>query len=268
MPENQPEHFLPRAEILNTLPTNQIPGIMDVTLDDDVVGIVPQFRPTVLHQVLQELHRRGWTGFTARERFPGDHDSVLAYLSRAGWDSNATPDTVASDLLRHVCGDGCAVDMLDALHKVEAATLNVASNKIDFGYYVPGMLLKFWQAGPIPPYLTEVQNQYQEALEAARRAQSRSTPAGRWYPDYWVGRLEFALGYARTAAALHRAATAQAANNHAECVKETEIALQTLHQATDAYARVVRTRSDVGGIAELDEYGYRALKARLAELNK
>lgn len=160
MPENQPEHFLPRAEILETLPTNQIPGIMDGTLDDDVVGIVPQLRPTVLHQLLQELHRRHWTGFTARERFPGDHDAVLAYMARAAWDTNATPDGVAQDLLCSVCGEKCAADMLAALHGTEAATLNVATNKVDFGYYIPGMVMKFWVAGPIPSYLVKVQEQY------------------------------------------------------------------------------------------------------------
>ncbi|MGH9511407.1 MAG: hypothetical protein ACRD2U_04655 [Terriglobales bacterium] len=268
MPENQPEHFLPRAEVLQTLPTKQIPGIMDVTLDDDVVGVVPQFRPTILRQVLQELHRRGWTGFTARERFPGDHDAILAYLSRAGWDSTATPDAITQDLMRHICGEACADDMQTALREVEAATLNVATNKTDFGYYVPRMVMKFWVPGPTPAYLTEVQNQYRRALDAAKRAQAKANPEGKWYADYWVGRLEFALGYANTADAVGRAATAEAANNHSECVKQTEIALQTIRDATDAYSRVVRTRSDVGAIAELNKYGIDALQIKLAEESK
>ena len=84
-PENQPEHFLPRAEVLGTLNTRKIPGIMHVTLDDDVVGLVPQLRPTVLHEFMTQLRRHGWTGFAARERFPADHDAVLAYLAEAGW---------------------------------------------------------------------------------------------------------------------------------------------------------------------------------------
>jgi hypothetical protein len=268
MPENQPEHFLPRAEVLDTLPTRQIPGSMDVTLDDDVVGIVPQFRPTVLQKVLQELNRRGWTGFTARERFPGDHDAILAYLSRAGWDKNAAPYAITHDLISHVCGGACAQEMVTAMHEVEAATLNVASNKINFGYYVPGMIMKFWAAGPTPAYLTNLEQQYQRALDAARRAQAESTPQGRWYAVYWVGRLEFALGFAKTADLVGSAATAEAANNHTECIQQTEKALQTITRATDAYARVVRTRSDVGAIAELNQYGIRALKAKLAEENK
>jgi Glycosyl hydrolase family 67 N-terminus len=268
MPENQPEHFLPRAEILDTLPTSRNPGVMDMTLDDDVVGIVPQIRPTVLEKFLKELHRRNWSGFTARERFPGDHDAILAYLGRVAWDANVTPDSVTLDLLRHVCGEECAQEMLTAFHEAESATLNVATNKTDFGYYIPKMIMKFWKAGPTPGYLVELEAQYERALAAARRAQEKATPEGRWYTDYWVGRLEFALGYARTVAAVQRAATAEAAHNSLECRKETEKALQMLTQSTEAYVRVARTRTDTGAIAVLNEYGIRPLKAKLADETK
>ena len=268
MPENQPEHFLPRAEILDTLPTRTNPGVMDVTLDDDVVGIVPQIRPTVLEKILKELHRRNWSGFTARERFPGDHDAILEYLAHLAWDPNATPDSVTLDLIRHVCGEECAQEMLAALHEAEAATLNVATNQTDFGYYVPNMIMKFWKPGPAAPYLVELQPQYERALDAARRAQAKASPEGRWYTDYWVGRLEFALGYVKTVVAVQRAAAAEAAHNSVECREQTEKALQTLSQATEAYVRVARTRTDRGAIAVLNEYGIRPLKAKLAEETK
>src|SRR5262249_12212361 len=119
MPENQPEHFLPRAQILDTLPTRTNPGVMDITLDDDVVGIVPQIPPTVIETMLKELHRHNLSGFTARERFPGDHDAILAYMGRVAWDANATPDTVTRDLVTHVCAEECAGEMLTAMHQVE-----------------------------------------------------------------------------------------------------------------------------------------------------
>jgi hypothetical protein len=268
MPENQPEHFLPRAEVLGSLPTKEIPGVMDVTLDDDVVGIVPQFRPTILQRVLQELERQGWTGFTARERFPGDHDAILAYLGRAGWDKNAKPYAITADLLSHVCGEPCATELVAAMHDLEAGTLNVASNKIDFGYYIPQMMKKFWVAGTTPAYLTRIEQQYQRSLDEAKKAQANSTPEGRWYANYWVGRLQFALGYAKTAEQVGNAATAEAAGNRTECIKQTQLAIETITKATEAYAGIVRTRSDVGGIAELNEYCIRWLKAKLAEETK
>ena len=283
-PENQPEHFLPRAEILSTLNTKKIPGFMHVTLDDDVVGLVPQLRPTVLHKVIQELHRHGWTGFVARERFSGDHDAVLAYLARAAWDQKATPDAVTRDLIRAVCGEGSVEDMAAGLNFAESATLSLATGRaegpvaegavwsqrldVPFAFYVPGMMMKFWRPRPIPAYLSSVQRDYGQALEAARRAATKSKPEGRWYPDFWVGRLEFALGYANAVEALHRGATAEAAKKSGEALAEAEKAMAFVRGAVESYARVARNRTDLGAIAVMNEYGYRALKAKIAELKK
>ena len=234
-PENQPEHFLPRAEVLGTLNTRKIPGIMHVTLDDDVVGLVPQLRPTVLHEFMTQLRRHGWTGFAARERFPADHDAVLAYLAEAGWNSEAEPDVVARDLIRTVCGEASVEDMLAALHLVESATLNLATNKINFSFYVPGMMMKFWNPEPKPAYLVELQQDYVQALEAARRALEKSRPEGRWYPDFWVGRIEFALGYANAVEAMGRGATVEAAGKRAEAAKHADEALSFLRGGLEAY---------------------------------
>ncbi len=283
-PENQPEHFLPRAEILSTLNTKKVPGFMHVTLDDDVVGLVPQLRPTVLHKVIQVLHRYGWTGFVARERFPGDHDAVLAYLSRAAWDQNATPDAVTRDLIRAVCGEGSVEDMVAALNLVESATLTLATGRaegpvaegavwsrrldVPFAFYVPGMMMKFWKSRPIPAYLSSVQRDYGQALEAARRAAAKAKPEGQWYPDFWVGRIEFALGYANAVEALYRGATAEAAKKPGEARSEVEQALSSLRGGLEAYARVARNRTDLGAIAVVNEYGIRAFKAKIAELGK
>jgi len=283
-PENQPEHFLPRAEILSTLNTKKVPGFMHVTLDDDVVGLVPQLRPTVLHKVIQELHRHSWTGFVARERFPADHDAVLAYLARAAWDESATPDAIARDLVRAVCGEGSVEDMVAGLNLAESATLSLATGRaegpvaegavwsqrldVPFAFYVPGMMMKFWRPRPIPAYLSRVQRDYGQALEAARRAAAKSKPEGRWYPDFWVGRLEFALGYANAVEALHRGAAAEAAKKPGEALAEAEKAMASVRSAVESYARVARNRTDLGAIAVMNEYGYRALKAKIAELKK
>jgi hypothetical protein len=283
-PENQPEHFLPRAEILSTLNTKKVPGFMHVTLDDDVVGLVPQLRPAVLHKMIQELQRRGWTGFVTRERFPGDHDAVLAYLARAAWDQKAAPDAVTRDLIRAVCGEGSVEDLVAALNLTESATLSLATGRaegpvaegavwsqrldVPFAFYVRGMMMKFWRPRPIPAYLSSVQRDYGQALEAARRAAAKAKPEGRWYPDFWVGRLEFALGYANAVEALHRGAAAEAAKKAGEALAEAEKALALVRGAVKSYARVARNRTDLGAIAVMNEYGDRALKAKIAELKK
>ena len=278
-PENQPENFLPRAEVLSTLNTEKIPGHMHVTLDDDVVGLVPQLRPAVLHQVLQELRRHGWTGFIARERFPADHDAVLAYLARAAWDEQANPKDVARDLVGTVCGEEAVEDLLAAFDLVESATLTLATSPesdakigptrllvIPFAFYVKGMMMKFWKPQEVPAYLETVQRDYGQALEAARRARDQSEARGRWYPEFWVGRLEFALGYANTVEALYRGAQAEEKGEREEALSHARKGLESLRQATESYARVARNRTDLGAIAVLNEYAYRPLLKKTEEL--
>ena len=278
-PENQPENFLPRADVLSTLNTEKVPGHMHVTLDDDVVGLVPQLRPAVLHQVLQELRRHGWAGFIARERFPADHDAVLAYLARAAWDEQANPKDVARDLVGTVCGEEAVEDLLAAFDLLESATLTLATSPesdakigptrllvIPFAFYVRGMLMKFWKPQEVPAYLETVQRDYGQALEAARRARDKSEARGRWYPEFWVGRLEFALGYADTVEALYRGALAEEKGEREVALSHAREGLDSLRQATEAYARVARNRTDLGAIAVLNEYAYRPLLKKTEEL--
>jgi hypothetical protein len=269
MPSNHPSDLLERIEVLKALPS-QIPGVIDLTLDDDNIGVMPQLTTNSLHKILQVLKRNNWAGFVARERFPGDHDWPLAYLARAAWDSNITPDAVARDQLRAICGEGCVEDMLAAFHEVEAVTVALAPTAFAFPADWPpptsssmgGMLLKYWKAGPMPAYMVEAREGYERALHAARRVEAKAPPAGRKFVDFWVGRLEFSVHYAEAVQAVQRAAVAEAANHLALSLKEAENALTALRQALEVYSRVVRNQTDRGAIAVVNEHCYRPLKLR------
>ena len=269
-PENNPVLLLSRPQVLTALASQQAPGILHMTIDDDVLGLVPQLTPNTLHEIFPLMRRSAWAGFIARERFPGDHDWPLAYMARAAWDAEITPDAVGRDLLTAVCGAACGESLLEAFHQVEAATLTMvlAPSRSAIAFPVPRMLMKYWTPGPAPDYMGKARREYESALEAARRAREEATPGGRWYPDFWVGRLEFAAGYVEAVETLHDAATAEAAGRFADALEQARKALETLRQATLSYARVARTPTDLGAIAILNEYGHRALKAKMAELSK
>jgi hypothetical protein len=83
--------------------------------------------------------------------------------------------------------------------------------------------------------------------------------------DYWVGRLEFGIGYLDTIEAVRQAATAEAEKKPA-ALPLAKKALETARQALAAYARVARDQSDRGALAILNEYVYRPLQAKVAEL--
>jgi hypothetical protein len=141
------------------------------------------------------------------------------------------------------------------LCSVEVATINVAKNKTDFGYYIPGMVMKFWVAGPTSDYLRQLRAQYEQALSAARRAEADSTPEKRCTRATGSVVWNLRSGLQRRSRRFS-AATAVAAQNPPESRRETQRALLKLSRATEAYVRVARTRSEVGAIAALNAWDY------------
>lgn len=267
MPANQPSHLLERVEILKDLPVEN-PGVLDLTLDDDNIGIVPQLTSNSLHQIVQVLKRNGWAGLVARERFPGDHDWPLNYLAKAAWDANATPDAVGLDLLTVICGRECGDAMMTAFHEVESVTTYLGDANMNFSKERRGTLMKYWRPGPVPTYLAAAKNGYRRALAAARRALEKAPPNGRAYVEFWIGRLEFAAGYADTVEGVHLGGAAEMTNDYQGALRHAQAAMSSLRQALEAYARVVRTQTDRGAIAMIGEFGYRRLKAKIADLTE
>jgi hypothetical protein len=268
MPDNFQTDLLQRREIFTQFPSREVPGVLDLTLDDDNIGLVPQMNLQRTHELVTILQQNKWAGFVARERFPGDHDLPLVYLAQAAWDAKATPPSVARWLFTGVCGEGCVDDMVQALYRVEAATAVFERNDFSFSFPVPGMMAKYWKAGPVPEYLEEARQKYQNALDLTRRAQAKAMPLGRSYLEFWVGRLEFAIGYLKTVEFVRTAATAEAARQSEEARKETQNALTALQDALAAYVHVARNRTDLGAIAVVNEYAYRFLEDKIAELRK
>ena len=120
----------------------------------------------------------------------------------------------------------------------------------------------------VPGELAEDRRTYQRALEAAQRALAKAAPAGRPYVEYWVGRLEFGIGYLDTIEELHRAARAESDKNPAEASRLAASALAAFRRALEAYARVARDQSDRGTLAALAEFAYRPLRDKVAAMNK
>jgi hypothetical protein len=246
----------------------KLPTSLIYTLHDDNVGLVPQLSTGSLHEITQDLRRYGWSGFSTRYWLLGDHDPCLVYLARTSWDSKATPEAVYRDLLQHVCGQASLEKMLLVWREVEAATVQLEWHGLGFTFPVPGMILKHWQQEPLPSELAAVRDYYQRALTAARRAREISSPRGRTVIDYWIGRLEFGIGYFDTVQAVRRAARAEADRKPEQAGAHAQEALKLARIALEAYSRVARDQSDKGAIAIMAEYVYRPLKGKVAELQK
>jgi hypothetical protein len=268
MPDNFLTHLLERSDILKKLSDGPIQPIINLTVDDDNIGIVPQLTTSSLHKVLKILRETGWEGIVARERFPGDHDTEIAYLARAAWDPNADPDKVATEQLTAACGQRCGEELLTTMHSVDAATVVWERDDEFIAVPVPKMLMRQWQAGPVPDYLEENRKNYEQGWKAAQRAVKAATPEGKKYAEYWAKRMEFATKWVMVVESVRRAATAEEKHQTKQAVDETANALALLREAIEAYAAVARNQTDRGAIALAVEYGHRPLEEKLSELKQ
>ena len=144
----------------------------------------------------------------------------------------------------------------------------------------PIMMLRQWSPGPMPKELLADREGYRRALTAVRKVPEPSRQEGRAYVRYWIGRLEFAIGYLDAIESVKRAATARQAakeakvkndtqgfrTNLAEAAKQAQVARTTAFRAIEAYAKVAKNRADLGAIATLAEYAYRPLKRKAEAL--
>lgn len=263
-----PSRIVKRRQVLRNIPSRKVPSILQYTLHDDNVGLLPQLETGPLHKLTVELRRHGWAGFSTRYWLIGDHDPCVSYIARAAWDKSATPDDIYRDQLGKACGAAAVKDMLTVLREVEDATVLLEWHGLGLTFPVPGMMMKHWEPQPLPKEIIRVRESYQRALDAALRARKKTSGAGRKYVDYWVGRLRFGVQYLDAVEKLRLSAAADADGRPADALRNAEAALAAACGGLEAYARVARDQSDRGAIAVMAEYVYRPLKAKVEELKK
>ena len=263
-----PARIVKRREVLKTIPARDVPSVLIYTLHDDNVGPLPQLATHSLHELTKDIRDLGWAGFSTRYWVISDQDPCVAYLARAAWDSKVTPEEVYRDQITRICGEAAVPDMLKAFSEVEAATVTLEWDGLGFAFPTERMITQHFKPWPLSPALQAVITQYQTALESVRRALEKTQPGGKRYLTYWVGRLEFGLTYMQAVEALRVAVKADGNKDTAGAIREMNRAVDLVKQGLNAYAGVVRDRSDKGTIAVINEFVVRALQRRIDELKK
>jgi hypothetical protein len=163
---------------------------------------------------------------------------------------------------------------------LEAVTAALEDHGLGLCFPVPGMMMKHWSPGPFAKEFSEDREHYRRALAAVRKAPEPRRAEGREYLRYWIGRLEFAVGYFDAIEAVKQAATAEKAAADAkqkgdakanrarlsEALQRTKAALAAAFQAIESFAGVARNQADRGAIATMAEYVYRPLKQKAEAL--
>ena len=259
-----PDRVLKRREVLGRLP-RQLPSTLICTLHDDNIGVLPQLTTGSLHELIGDIKRHGWAGFSTRYWLIGDHDPCVAYLCRAAW-KQTTPELAYRDQVAAICGENCVGDMLEAFREVEQATVILEWEGLGLTFPVPGMMMKHWTAEPMPEDWKKVRGRYFCALEAVQQALGKARLAGVSYLLYMARRLQFGVAYLDAVGALREAAIAEAKGDGKQAFQRANCAVQSARRAIELYASVARDQSDRGAIAVLNEYVYRPLKTKVAEL--
>ena len=263
-----PARIVGRKQVLSRVPAESVPCSLILTLHDDNIGALPQSEGKQFAQLIPELIRAGWAGFSTRYWLVSDHDPALAYIARASWKPDIGRREVYRDQVLHVCGHGAPKHLVPAFDLLEQATELLEMDELGICFPVPGMVMKHWRTDTVTETLRNVRRLYREAQEAvagAYHSADRGTPARR-YTAYWMNRLEFGYVYIDAIDAMRAAARAEESGDRLATVRQAKMALGTLTRAIELAARSVRNRSDLGSLAVLNEYGYRALSAKVASL--
>lgn len=117
-----------------------------------------------------------------------------------------------------------------------------------------------------PDRWSKMRDCYLNAMNEMYRANTRAREGGRAFTLYLARRFEFAFEYMNCIEAVRKAGIAERKKDTATQIAELEKAIESLNNALNAMAAVARSNSDRGLIAVLNEYGYRPLKKKLAEV--
>ncbi len=274
-----PTRVLRKRGVLATVPAEKLPTTLVLTLHDDSVGLLPLLTTSALHQLVSDMRQWGLSGFCTRQWLISDHDPSVAYLSKAAWNRDATPQAVWADQIRATCGEAAVEPMLAAFREIESVTTGLEDHGMGLTFPWPGMMMQHWTPEPLTKMRPEDRAGYQRALDAMQRVPLPVRPEGQACVKYWIGRLEFAVKYLDAVQAVKAAAIAERAAldaqakgdlpayraRWAEALQQTEAAQAAAAQGIESFASVAN-RADLGAIAVLAEYVYRPLTNKVREL--
>ena len=171
-----PTRVLRKRSVLATVPAGELPTTLVLTLHDDSVGLLPLLTTSALHQLVSDMRQHGLSGFCTRQWLISDHDPSLAYLSRAAWDRDATPQAICADQIRAVCGEAAVAPMLEAFREIESVTAALEDHGMGLTFPWPGMMMQHWTPEPLTKARPEDRAGYARALAAAERVPLPARP--------------------------------------------------------------------------------------------
>ena len=257
---------LRRRDLIRTTPSKDVPVSLTLTLADDNVGVLPQLATSSIHGLMSDLRTSGWSGFSTRYWTVGEQDPTIHYLSRACWDASVTPEQAYRDQVVNVCGAKSVEPALRCFDLLEKITLRLDDHGLGFGFPVPTLMTKHYDAGGLSDEIKQDHQTYREALALMESARRQCQPQGRAYLDYFVGRLQFGVFYLDAADAFGATSVAEKANQPDKALQHANSACRSIRRALESYVAVAKDHGDLGSIAMMNTYCYLPIRDKRNEL--
>lgn len=256
-----------QRELLARVPAGKVPSRLIMTLADDNVGVLPQSALQSLSALASDIQRLGWDGFSTRYWVPAELDSSVYFLSQVSWQEGLTAEASLKELWTTATGNEAAADRLWlAWQHLERATNRIDENDLGFSFPVPGMLMRHYQAEPMPEWWQEVTDSYTQYMVELYRAHGAIDGDSKPVLFYYAKRGEYVVYYLAAVKAVREAALARKSGDLETALEHLETALESTFDAINALADVARDQSDRGLIAVLNAYAYRPLLAEYERL--
>ena len=249
-------------QLLAQVPASKVRSRLILTLADDNVGVLPQSTLQSIGELVDDLRKLGWDGFSTRYWVPAELDPTVHYLSRAAWDAKVTPRSAHDDLWVTTTGNKSAADRLwTGWQHLEQATNIIDKNNIGFTFPVKNMMMKHYRPAAVPAWWKEVNDHYTQSMIELYRAHGAIDPRSRKLLFYYAKRGEFPLEYLATVQAVREAALAKKAGDNEKAIEHLETAVESLYNAITTLSDIAQDQSDRGVIAVLNQHAYRPLLA-------
>jgi hypothetical protein len=234
-----------RMHYMESLDASKVRACLDITLQDDNTGWLPQVAMQSIDLLMRQMRRLGWHGFFTRFWPVGDLDATVAFMSRAAWNADTTPGGAYEDHFSNVYGPSATEDLCRVMRLLEDATILL---DVDFFYLffpVLGIMclpLDAEEPQPMPLGLLHVLASYEECRRILVRLQCRLTaPSAEDRLAYMIGRLDFAIGALREKQLL---SDGSVAIRKAQEAGDDAVARQQVALARDCFTRAIQAGRD------------------------
>ena len=226
--------------------------------------------PSVLPQaMLANLDRRLHTQikfkqprFMAGAQIPGDLNAAAYLTSRVCFDDKVTWQQALADFITPMCGDGVVERVQKAFEHLEEATKLIETKDASLGVPNAEVFQRHLASKEVlPAWITEVKTHLVGAMNEMYRANTRAREGGRTYTLHLAKRLEFSVHYLTALEAIYKSHDAAARD------ESMEAAIEAIYNALNSWSDAARDASDRGGIALLNEHGYKVLLKAVENTN-